>query len=109
MLKHLSSKDVQQRLSADQAEVRAFGEIYSRTDLADQVAGNALVRPFLQDAPFATGWYLSSMTHDAGMNDQMIGYYEKAVTGLLGTESMNAVLTQLEQGTAQSLQQYSTK
>ena len=109
LLKHLSSKDVQQRLSADQAEVRAFGEIYSRTDLADQVAGNALVRPFLQDAPFATGWYLSSMTHDAGMNDQMIGYYEKAVTGLLGTESMNAVLTQLEQGTAQSLQQYSTK
>jgi len=109
LLKYLSSKEVQLKLYSDQAAVRPFGEIYSRTDLADQAASNELVRPFLQDAPFASGWYLSSNTFDAGINDQMIGYYENAVTGLLGSSSMSSVLTEVEQGTAQTLQQFSAK
>ncbi|NCN06963.1 MAG: extracellular solute-binding protein [Candidatus Pacebacteria bacterium] len=109
LLEYLSSKEVQLRLHADQAGLRAFGEIYSRTDLADQAASNEFMRPYLQDAPFASGWYLSSATFDAGINDQLIGYYEKAVTGLLGSSSMNTVLTELEQGTTQTLTQYSAK
>ncbi len=109
LLKHLSSKEVQLKLHADQASTRSFGEIYSRTDLADQAASNEFVRPFLQDAPFASGWYLSSNTFDAGINDQMIEYYENAVTGLLGSSSMTSVLSEVEQGTAQTLQQFSVK
>ena len=109
LLKHLSSREVQLKLHSDQAESRSFGEIYSRTDLADQAASNEVVRPFLQDAPFASGWYLSSNTFDAGINDQMIGYYEKAVTGLLGTGNASSALTEIEEGTAQTLEQFSAE
>lgn len=39
LIKYLSSKEVMQKMYAEQAKVRAFGEIYSRIDLADSLAG----------------------------------------------------------------------
>ena len=106
LLKFLSSKEIQQELYSNQSQVRSFGEIYSRTDLADALAGNELVAPFLQDAPYATGWYLSSYTHDNGINDLLIKYYEDAINAILGGKPVLEALETVGQGTGQILRQY---
>jgi len=83
-LSYLSSKEVLRKMYSDANQVRAFGELYPRIDMADELSSDELVSPFLADAPIADGWYLSSYTHDNGVNDQLIKYYEDAVTAMLG-------------------------
>lgn len=105
-LKYLSSSDVQKKLYASQSQVRPFGEIYSRKDLANTLAEDDIASAYLQDAPYAKGWYMSSYTHDDGLNDQIIKYYEDAVNSLLEGESIEDVLITLDQGVQQVLTQY---
>ena len=106
LISFLSSKEIQQELYSSQSQIRSFGEIYSRVDLADQLAGNELVEPFLQDAPYATSWNLSSYTHDNGINDLLIKYYQDAINAVLGGTSVEQALVTVKQGTQQILRQY---
>lgn len=105
-LKYLSSVEVQKKLHANQSEVRPFGELYSRKDLANEVASDPVQAAFLQDAPYAKGGYMSSYTHDDGLNDQVIKYYEAAVTALVQGQDIDEVLITLDQGVKQTLRQY---
>lgn len=105
-LKYLSSKEVQQKLYSDQAKTRGFGELYSRKDLANELANDPITSAFMQDAPFAKGWQMSSYTHDDGANDQIIKYYEDAVTALLAGKQIEEVQGTLNQGVTQVLRQY---
>jgi multiple sugar transport system substrate-binding protein len=107
LLKYLSSKEVMQKLYSDQASIRAFGEPYSRVDLADTLANNEFVAPYLFDAPFATNWYLNSATFDNGINDQIIKYYADAVNAILDGKQPADVMETVEAGTTQVLRQYS--
>jgi len=109
LIKFLSSKEIQQELYSTQSQIRAFGEIYSRVDLANDLAGDELVSPFLEDAPAASGWQLSSYTHDNGINDLLIKYYEDAVNAVLGGETVVKALETVTQGTKQVLRQYGVK
>jgi hypothetical protein len=94
------------KMYSDQSEIRAFGEPYSRVELANDLASQPLVAPYLADAPTAQGWYLSSFTHDNGINDQLIKYYQDAVNAILTGKKIEDVLVTLNQGTAQVLRQY---
>jgi len=109
LLKYMSSATVMKQLHADQAKVRSFGEIYSRTDLAEELAANPKLEAFLQDAPYAQSGYLNSYTHDAGVNDQLIQYYKDAVNALLQGKKTEDVLDTLDKGTQQVLRQYSAE
>lgn len=106
LLKYLSTPEVMQKLYASQAQERRFGEIYSRTDLASELAGDSLVSPFLSDANQAQNWYLNSYTHDEGINDQIIDYYsdyvDAVISGGTGTREEQALV----QGVQQVLGQY---
>lgn len=106
LLKFLSTADTMKKLYSAQSEVRSFGEPYSRVDLANELASQPMVAPYLADAPTAEGWHLSSMTHDNGINDQLIKYYQDAVNAVLGGKKVDEVLTTLNQGTTQVLRQY---
>lgn len=106
LLKFLSQKEVLQKLYDAQAEVRTFGEPYSRTDMADLLANDPYVSSYLADAPYATDWYLNSFTHDNGINDLIIKYYLDAVNAVLGGKSAADVMTTVAQGTSQVLRQY---
>lgn len=106
LLAYMSSSEVMQKLYSAQAQTRAFGEIYSRTDLADTISDDPLVAPFLEDAPNARGWYLNSYTHDDGLNDNLINYYVDAINALLDGEDVEDVVIPLSQGTSQVLRQY---
>lgn len=106
LLKYLSSKEVMQKMYDSQAKTRAFGEIYSRVDLANNLASDPLVAPFLADAPYARGWYLNSYTHDKGLNDNLIKYYQDAVNALIQGKNITNIMETLSLGSQQILRQY---
>ena len=106
LLKYLSSKEVMQKAYSAQAQNRSFGEIYSRVDLANTLASDLVVSPFLADAPYASSWYLNSLTHDAGLNDNLIKYYKDAINAVLGGKSVEEAMKTAELGTTQVLRQY---
>ena len=108
-LQFLTSKESEQQLFAEEAKIRSFGEPYSRVDLADKLANDSVVSAVIEDAPYATSWYLNSNTFDNGINDQLIKYYADAVNAILGGKSVDKVVLTLKQGTEQVLSQYNVK
>lgn len=106
-LKYLSSKEVQMKLHSDQAQTRSFGEIYSRVDLANELAADPVIGAFVADAPKAQGWYMSSMTHDVGINDEIITYVKDVLNQMVTGKKADAVIEGLSAGINQVLQKYS--
>jgi len=107
-LKYMSSAETMQKFYSTAKKVRAFGEIYSRKDLAGSLASDPFVSAFLSDAPFAKNWYLNSLTHDNGINDNIIKYFEDAVNQSLGSGASNlpTSMSTAQQGQTQILNQY---
>lgn len=105
-LKYLSKPETMERLYGSASQVRAFGEIYPRKDMADKLADNEYVTAYLQDAPHSKSWYLSSATHDNGLNDQMIKYYADAITAIVGGKKAEDTIETIVLGTSQLLRQY---
>lgn len=105
-LKYLSSSQVQKKLYSDAKKVRAFGEMYSRVDLSGEIANDEYVGAYMQDAPFAKSSYLNAYTHDNGINDRINKYYFDAVTAMTQGTSVADVVTTVNQGVSQVLQQY---
>jgi multiple sugar transport system substrate-binding protein len=107
LIKYLSSKEALQKLHSDASKERSFGEIYSRVDMASMLSDSQYEAPYLVDAPFAKGGYLSSFTHDNGLNDQIIKYYEDAITAITsGSKQQDSALQTADQGIKQILRQY---
>ncbi len=102
-LKFMVQVDTLRSLYAQQSQTRLFGEPYSRTDLAPQLIGDPLVGSVIVQAPYYKSWYLNSRTFDAGLNDEMIKYYEDAINSVLQNSS-NDPLEAL-QTTARGVQQ----
>lgn len=102
LLKYLSSKEVLRKLYSAQSQLRAFGELYPRPDMASEL-NQDLVQGFLQDAAKAKSWALSSFTHDNGINDQMIQYYQDAINKSLQAELIDSDLQTLSKGVSQVL------
>ena len=105
-LKYLSSSEVQKKLYSDAKKIRAFGEIYSRVDLASSIVQDDYVGAYLQDAAYARTSYTNAYTHDNGINDRISKYYLDAINqSNLGTQA-DKVLETASQGIQQILQQY---
>jgi len=105
-LDYLSSKEVLQKLYQAQSQTRLFGEIYPRSDMANLLADNPLVIPFVNQIVQAKTWYLCSRTFDNGINDRMIKYFEDAVNAVNSGKSSTDVLETTAQGVSQLLSQY---
>ncbi len=105
-LKFLSSKETLQKLYQTQSQTRLFGELYPRMDMAGLLSTNNLVIPFITQASQAKTWYLCSRTHDNGINDRMIKYFEDAVNSVNSGNSPDDVLSITAQGVSQLLSQY---
>ena len=83
LLKYMSSPEVLEKLNAAAISPdRPFGEPYSRVDLADKLAGDSLVGPFIKQAPLARGWYMASATSDGptGLNTLLSQAYANALS-----------------------------
>ncbi len=107
LLKFLSSQEALQTVYSDASKERSFGEIYPRTDMANLLADSPYVAAYLADAPFAQDSYLNTLTHDNGLNDQVIKYYEDAITSISqGKTTPDKAVVTVDQGTRQILRQY---
>lgn len=106
LLKYLSSKEVLQKLYAEQSQIRAFGEIYPRQDMMTELYGADYVDAYIQDAPKAVSWHLCSYTHDGGINDRIIDYYKDAISVAIGGNLTEKELQTLSDGVTQTLRQY---
>lgn len=105
-LKYLSSSEVMQRLYKTESNLRLFGEPYSRTDLASLLKDQPYISAYLEQAPFAKSWYLSSNTNDNGINQQIIKYYEDAVNAVNSGADPASALSTVAKGVSQVLGQY---
>lgn len=105
-LTYLNSDEVLERFYSSASKVRAFGEPYAKVSLAEKLSTDSVVSAVLEDAPYARSWYLSSFTHDNGINDQMIGYYKTAIESLIEGEKIDVVQSTLSDGVTQVLKQY---
>ena len=105
-LKYLSSSVAMTEFYNETTKIRLFGEPYSRKDLALQLEDDDLVGAFVKQGPYAKSWYLASRTHDNGLNDRIIKYYQDAVNSLIEGHSGSGVFETLESGVFQVLSQY---
>ncbi len=106
LLQYMSSPDVLRKLYSAASTQRAFGELYPRKDMANDLASQPYAASYLADAPNAQSWYLTSYTHDNGIDDFIIKYYQDAVNAVLGGTDVAQAMNTVAQGTAQVLRQY---
>lgn len=102
----LSQPEQLRRFHTQATSVRGFGELYPRVDMAQELADNALVSPYLEDALYADSWFLASNTHDEGVNDQLIQYYADAVNEMNRTGTAQQALQNILPGIEQVLARY---
>ena len=110
-LKFLSTKDSLQKLYQNQSKVRAFGEPYSRVDMAPLLATHPVLGGLIKQAPGAQSWYLASRTFDGptGINSLLSKYFEDAVTAVVSGKEAKKSLETVAQGVSQVLSQYRLK
>ena len=105
-MKFLADKNTQSKLYSEEAKTRAFGELYSRVDLADKLKDNPYVYPFIQQAKTAVSSFFIDGTYDNGLNSQMNTYLGNAVNSLFNNVSPQTTVDTLSQGVSQVLKQY---
>jgi len=90
-----------------QSQIRSFGEIYPKTELASSLLGDDIISAFVTQGSFAKSWYLSSRTWDDGINDNIIKYYEDAINTILSRASDTPkALTTAETGIERTLSRF---
>lgn len=106
LLSYLNQKDTLRDWYAAASKQRLFGEIFARVDMADQLKTDPYVGAYLNQAPNADSWYLSSRTFDNGPNDKIIKYYEDAINSLNKGDTADEVTVTLEEGINQVTSQF---
>lgn len=109
-LKYLSTQEGLQLRYAEAVKLRPFGEPYPRRDMAAGLASAKYVAPYVAQAPYARSWFMSSRTHDNGINDEIIAYWEDAVNAVIkNQESPEDAIATVAQGVRQVLGKYGVK
>lgn len=105
-LKFLTSADSEKTLYKTASEVRLFGLPYSRTDLQKELINDPLVGAFVSQGPNYKSWYLTSDTYDAGLDTDIIKYYEDAVNATATGGDPKSALETADKGIEQVLARY---
>jgi len=106
LLDYLSSPEVLKKFFNSASLVRTFGEIYPRTDMANELSEDELLGAYVADAPFAQSFPMTSFTHDNGLNDQLIQYYADAINAVLAGTQPDKALQEISSGISQVVQKY---
>jgi ABC-type glycerol-3-phosphate transport system substrate-binding protein len=105
-IKYLSEKETMIRLYTEESKIRAFGEPYSRVDLAQTIINDPYVGAYIRQAQTAKSFFLASSTHDNGINDKMIKYLEDAINKLSKGVTVVESLDTVSKGFAQVLSSF---
>ena len=104
-MNYLAAKNTEEKLYADEAKTRGFGEPYARVDLADTLK-TTVFYPAVYQAPDAVSSFFVDNTFDTGLNEQSNTYLENAINSILNGSSPQSALDTLSQGISQVLQKY---
>ena len=102
----LSQPEQLRQMYAEASKYRGFGELYPRVEMASELAQDATLAPYLDDALYAQSWYMASRTHDEGLNDQIISYYQDAVNLMNKEGKASAALEAAAPGIKTVLQKF---
>lgn len=108
-VKYLSSQDSLEKLYKNAVDSgRAFGEPYSRVDMASELTSSKYVSAYINQAPMAKSWYLVSGTYDgaSGINSRLSTYFADAVNGVNQGKSLDEAVKTLSAGVNQVLSAY---
>ncbi|MBI2594027.1 extracellular solute-binding protein [Candidatus Daviesbacteria bacterium] len=105
-LKFLTSAEAEKILYQKASETRLFGLPYSRVDLQKELLNDPLAGAFVAQGPYYKSWYLNSDTHDQGLNDEMVKYYEDAVNAAANNQDPVSSLQTTSKGIEQVLDKY---
>jgi multiple sugar transport system substrate-binding protein len=105
-MKYLAAKNTEEKLYADEAKIRGFGEPYARVDLADTLKSNTIIYPSVYQAPDAVSSFFIDNTYDSGLNQQANTYLGNAINSILNGSSPQSAFDTLSQGVSQVLQKY---
>ena len=109
-LAYLSKPENLEKMYTAASQLRSFGEIYPRKSMVNKLNTNNKIKPFVNAAETATGWYLSSRTYDDGLNDTMSGYFKNAINSMVSKNiAAEAVMTDLRSGIEQMVTRYKLK
>ncbi len=106
-LKYLSSPEALELLYQQETTLRGYGEPYPRKSMANLLQDDPINAAFVKQGPNYTSWYLADLTHDDGLNDQLINYYKDAVNALNQGSGVASVVQPLANGVQQVLSKYS--
>lgn len=105
-VKFLTSQEAEKLAYQQASQVRLFGEPYSLTSLAGELAQDPVVGAFVAQGPIYKFWYLESNTFDGGINDEMIKYWEDGINSVLAGTDPQAALGTVDRGVKQVLDKY---
>lgn len=105
-IKFLTNKEAEKLFYQEASKIRLFGEPYSRVDLAPELAQDPLVGAFISQGPNYKFWYLSGSTFDAGINDEMIKYFEDGINATLQGTDPQVALQTVDKGVKQILDKF---
>ena len=105
-MKYLAAKTTEEKLYADEAKIRGFGESYANVGLADTLKSNTILSSVVSQAPSASSSFFVDGTFDAGLNDQSNTYLENAINAVVSGSSPQSAFDTLSQGVSQVLQKY---
>jgi ABC-type glycerol-3-phosphate transport system substrate-binding protein len=82
-IKYLSSREAMQKMYQTASNSRAFGELYSRPEMASLI-NNPFAKTFLTDAVNARSWYLASNTYDGatGINSKISAAFAESIDAM---------------------------
>ena len=106
LIKFMTSAEAEKLAYQQASQVRLFGQPYSQTGLATELGQDPVVGAFVNQGPIYKFWYLSSNTFDAGINDEMIKYFEDGINAVLGGTDAQTALQTVDKGVKQVLDKY---
>lgn len=105
-VKFLTSEESQKQMYQLASQTRLFGQPYSLQSLTPEIANDPIAGAFVNQGPYYSFWYLSSNTFDAGINDEMIKYFEDGINATLQGTDPQVALQTVNSGVQQVLQKY---
>lgn len=94
-IKFLSKKETLRRLYEEEAKTNQVGELYPRVDMAEELKGNAVLYPFLVQAPDAFSTPFSSGAQDGGLVDELNTLLGNAVRSVNGSSQSSTAIENL--------------
>jgi len=94
-LKYLTQKENQAALYRSAVNFRAFGEPFSRADLATGLSSDLYTAAFASQGPNYTSWFMADDTHDGVFNDAIIKLFSQALEKVQNGQTSESALNEI--------------